>query len=110
MISDALAQAGAAAPAQAPPPWASFLMSPFPMILLIFAVMYFLIFRPQRQREKQTQAMLKSLKKGDRVLTSSGIYATIVGLDEHKAVLRISEDVKVEFLKSAIVQRVAGAE
>jgi preprotein translocase subunit YajC len=73
-------------------------------IILIFAVMYLLILRPQQQRQKKMDAMLKALKKGDRVLTSSGIYGTVVGVDDHKAVLKIAEDVKVEFAKSAIAQ------
>jgi preprotein translocase subunit YajC len=109
MIGEAFAQAAGAAPAGQPPPWAAFLTMWMP-IILIFAVMYFLILRPQQQRQKQTETMLKALKKGDKVLTSSGIYGTVVGLDEHKAVLRIAEDVKVEFAKSAIVQVLKGAD
>jgi preprotein translocase subunit YajC len=52
--------------------------------------------------------MLKELKKGDRVLTTGGIIGIVVGLDDSKAVLRIAEEVKVEFTKSAIVQVLAG--
>jgi preprotein translocase subunit YajC len=52
-------------------------------------------------------AMLKSVKKGDRVLTNGGIYGTVVGVDDTKAVLRIADDVKVEFSKTAIVQVLA---
>jgi preprotein translocase subunit YajC len=48
--------------------------------------------------------MLKALKKGDRVVTTGGIIGTVVGVDEAKAVLRIADDVKVEFTKSAVVQ------
>ena len=51
--------------------------------------------------------MLKELKKGDRVLTSGGIFGTVIGVDDVKAVLKIADDVKVEFSKSAIVQVLA---
>lgn len=103
MIGNAFAQAAAPAGAAAPAPWMAFLVTYGP-IILIFAVMYLLILRPQQQRQKKMDAMLKALKKGDRVLTSSGIYGTVVGVDDHKAVLKIAEDVKVEFAKSAIAQ------
>jgi preprotein translocase subunit YajC len=79
----------------------------FGPMILIFLIIYFLMIRPQQQRQKQVSQMLGALKKGDRVLTSAGIYGTVVGVDEGKAVLRIAEDVKVEFAKSAIVQVVA---
>jgi preprotein translocase subunit YajC len=73
-------------------------------LLLIF---YLLLIRPQQVQAKKVKQMLAALKKGDRVVTSGGIVGTIVGLDEQKAVLRIAEDVKVEFLKSAIVNVMA---
>ncbi len=69
-------------------------------LILIF---YLLLIRPQQVQQKKVKQMLEALKKGDRVVTSGGIIGTIVGLDENKAVLRIAEDVKVECLKSAIV-------
>ena len=74
----------------------------------IFLIVYFLIIRPQRQRQKQLEKMIQGLKKGDRVLTSGGIFGTVVGIDDAKAVLRIAEDIKVEFSKSSIVQVLAG--
>ena len=74
----------------------------------IFLIVYFLIIRPQRQRQKQLEKMIQGLKKGDRVLTSGGIFGTVVGVDDSKAVLRIAEDIKVEFSKGSIVQVLAG--
>jgi preprotein translocase subunit YajC len=53
------------------------------------------------------EKMLKALKKGDRVLTSGGIYGVVVGVDDAKTVVRIAEDIKVEFAKNAIVQVIA---
>jgi len=73
----------------------------------IFLILYFLLIRPQQQKQKKLDQMLKELKKGDRVVTSGGIIGTVVGLDEGKAVLRIADDVKVEFTKGAITQVLA---
>ena len=106
MWSDALAQTGGGGAAQANPALGTLLMLlQFVPILLI---LYFLLIRPQQQQRKKLEAMLKQLKKGDRVLTTGGIYGTVLGVDDVKAVLRIAEghkeDVKVEFAKSAIVQ------
>lgn len=79
-------------------------MSPFVMMALMFGIMYFMLIRPQQQERKKLEAKLAALKKGDRVLTTSGIYATVVGVEDSKVVLRIAEDVKVEFAKSAVAQ------
>lgn len=72
------------------------------MIALIFVIFYFLLIRPQQKKQKQHQNMLESVKKGDRVVTSGGVYGTVVGVKDNVVVLRIAEDVKVEFVKSAI--------
>ena len=79
----------------------------FAPIILMFIILYFLMIRPQQEKQKKTVEMLSALKKGDRVLTTGGIYGTVVGVDDAKAVVRISDDTKVEFAKSAIVQVVA---
>jgi len=71
--------------------------------LPIIAIFYLLLIRPQQQQAKKLKAMLAALKKGDKVVTSGGLMGTIVGLDEQKAVLRVADDVKMEFLKSSIV-------
>jgi len=71
-------------------------------IILIFVIFYFLLIRPQQKRQKEHQKMLESLRKGDRVVTSGGIYGTVVGVKENVVVLKIAENVKVEFAKSAV--------
>jgi preprotein translocase subunit YajC len=106
MWTDAYAQAPTATTPGPPDPTAAFLFQYGPLIL-IFLIIYFLMIRPQQQRQRQTRDMLGTLKKGDRVLTTAGIYGTVVGVDEAKAVLKIADDVRVEFAKSAIVQVVA---
>jgi preprotein translocase subunit YajC len=99
MWSDAWAQAGAAPTVN---PTIAMLVQYGP-ILLIFVIMYFLLIRPQQTQQKRMQERLKALKKGDRVVTSGGILGTVVGVDDAKVVLKVSDDVKLEFLKSAVV-------
>ena len=70
--------------------------------LLIVGVFYFLVILPARKRQKKHQAMLDALKNGDRVITTGGIFGTVVGVEEHKVQLRIADQVKIEIAKSAI--------
>jgi len=74
--------------------------------LLMFVVLYFLLIRPQQKRQKQHQAVLEKLKKGDRVITNSGIFGTIVNFNEKNksVVLKVgdSETIKLEVLRSSI--------
>jgi preprotein translocase subunit YajC len=81
-------------------------MLPFILMLL---VIYFLLLRPQMKKQKQHQSMLKELKKGDKVITSSGMYGTIFGIndEQNKVVLKVADEVKLEFLKSSIAQKVS---
>ena len=110
MWSDAYAQTAGAAPA-APGAAGSGSSNPTMTLLLnalqflpLFIILYFLLIRPQQQQTKKLAQMRQTLKKGDRVLTTGGIIGTIVGVDDGKAVLRVADDVKLEFATSAIVQ------
>ena|SRR6185503_4616130 len=104
MWTDAWAQAGGSAPAPDPMIGTLIQIGQFVPLLLI---LYFLLIRPQQQKQKQLDKMIKALKKGDKVLTTGGIYGVVVGVDDVKAVLRIAEDTKVEFAKNAIAQVLA---
>jgi len=75
---------------------------------LIFVVMYLLLIRPQRKKQKEHELLLKELKKGDRVVTSGGMFGTIFAIDDERniVVLKIGEDVKLEFLRSSIAAKV----
>jgi preprotein translocase subunit YajC len=68
----------------------------------IFAIFYFLLIRPQQKQKREREALLAALKKGDRVVTTSGLWGTITGLDEQKVVLRVADQVRLEFDRSAI--------
>src|SRR6185436_6473154 len=69
----------------------------------IFLILYLLLIRPQQQRQKKLGEMLSKLKKGDRVVTTGGIIGVVVGVDENKTTLKIADDVRVDFTKSAVV-------
>ncbi|WP_321340537.1 preprotein translocase subunit YajC [Breoghania sp.] len=71
--------------------------------VLIFAVMYFMIIRPQRQRVKQHQEMVNALRRGDVVVTSGGIVGKVVKvLDDAEAQIEIAEGVKIRVVRAMI--------
>jgi len=74
------------------------------MMALMFAILYFIVIRPQNEEKKKLQQRIDSLRKGDKVLTTSGMFATVVSIESDRAILRISEETKVEFSKTAIAQ------
>jgi preprotein translocase subunit YajC len=71
----------------------------FGSIILIF---YFMIIRPQQKRAKERQKLIDSMKKGDKVITSGGMYGTIAGLDEKTVLVEIADKIKVKLDRSAI--------
>jgi len=68
----------------------------------LFAIWYFLVLAPQSKQRKKLQEMLANLKTGDRVVTSGGIYGTIMGFREGTVQLQIANQVKVDLARSAI--------
>jgi len=77
------------------------LMQFLPFIAII-AIFYFLIIRPQNKKQKETQKMLAALKKGDRVVTIGGINGTIQSVREQTVVVKVDDNTKIEFNRSAI--------
>jgi preprotein translocase subunit YajC len=77
-------------------------LSMFIPIIGMLVIFYFLLIRPQQKRQKETQRMIESLSKGDRIVTASGLYGTITGIKGNVVVVKIAENVKVEMLKSAV--------
>jgi len=72
---------------------------------LIFGVMILFMLTTGRKQRKETETLQKSLQKGDRVLTSSGMIGTVVGLDDKHATLEISEKVRVKFVREHITRK-----
>ena len=71
---------------------------------LIFGVFYLLLIYPKQREQKRHSQLLSTLKKGDQVVTSSGIHGKVVGVMDTIVVLRIAENVKVEFEKASIAR------
>ena len=84
------------------------LMSFIPLIL-IFVVFYFLLIRPQQKKAKEHQAFLGSLKKGDEVVTSGGIYGRITGLTDAVVTVEIADGVRIKVNRSAVMTSAAEA-
>ncbi|HLG16708.1 MAG TPA: preprotein translocase subunit YajC [Blastocatellia bacterium] len=76
------------------------------MMATIFAIFYLLVIRPQQRKQrlaqKEREELLNALKPGDKVVTSSGIYGTVVAVRESTVLLRIAQSVSIEVLRSAI--------
>ncbi len=96
LIPAAHAQAAGAAPAA--PSMMSTLL--FPIILI--AIMYFLMIRPQMKRQKEHRAMLEKLAKGDEVITNGGIAATVVNIGESFITVEVADGVQLRVQKGAI--------
>jgi preprotein translocase subunit YajC len=94
-----IALAGPARPGE-PNPYASLVM-----MGLIFAIFYFILILPMRRKQKQAEQMVKSLQNGDRVILSSGIFATIVGVEDDAFLVRIDDKTRIKVLKSAVAAR-----
>jgi preprotein translocase subunit YajC len=71
-------------------------------IVVIFVIIFFLIIRPQQKQQKKHKEMLAALKKGDRVLTSSGIFGTITNMTDTVVTLEISKSIHIRLLRSQI--------
>ena len=82
---------------QAPPSWASPVL-----FLIIISIFYVVVLLPSQRQRKKLQTMLNNLKVGDKVVTSGGIYGTIVGFKDDRIQLRIAENVKIELSRSAV--------
>ncbi len=95
------ADAGApAAPQAAPPIW----MQIVPFVLL-FAIFWFLMIRPQRKQEKERQAMLSAIKENDHVLTQGGIYGVVASVKDNEVVLKVDEKTgtRIRVTRQAVV-------
>jgi preprotein translocase subunit YajC len=74
----------------------------FVPFIAMFALLYFLLIRPQQKRQKSRNLLLSNLKKGDKVTTIGGLHGTIVELTDDTAVLRVNDATKMTFDRSAI--------
>ena len=74
-------------------------------LILIFVIFYFFLIRPQQKKAKEHKNMVKAIKRGDKVITSGGIFATVEKvMDNDKVEVSISDDVRIELVKSTGIQ------
>jgi len=79
----------------------AFLVQIAPLILM-FAIFYFLLIRPQQKRQRERNAMLAALKRGDKVVTIGGLHGTITDLTDDRVTLKVSDNTRLVFERSAI--------
>jgi len=91
-------QAGAAGSAST----SSSLVGSLLPFLLIIVIFYFFLIRPQNKKQKETQKMLDALKKGDKVITIGGIHGTVSSVKENTVIVKVDDDCKLEFNRTAI--------
>ncbi len=97
-ITDFLILAQAAAPAQGQP---NLLVSMMPLVF-IFVIFYFLLIRPQQKKQKEHEKLIQSVKTGDQVVTNAGIHGTVSNVKEKTLIIKIADNVKVEFDRAAV--------
>jgi preprotein translocase subunit YajC len=75
-----------------------------PLMIIMFAVMYFLIIRPQRQKEKKRLEMISNVRKQDRIVTAGGVHGVVTSVKDNEIIVRIDDakDVKIKIDKSAV--------
>jgi preprotein translocase subunit YajC len=79
--------------------------NPWPQLILmglIFAIFYFILILPMRQKQRKVEEMVKGLKAGDKVIVSPGIFGTIVGVEDDAFQVRIDDKTKIKVLKNAV--------
>jgi len=69
---------------------------------LVFVVFYFLIIRPQNKKQKEAKKMIDAVKKGDKVVTIGGVHGTVHSVKEGTVIVKVDDDCRIEFSKSAI--------
>ncbi|MDD3980756.1 MAG: preprotein translocase subunit YajC [Spirochaetia bacterium] len=69
---------------------------------LVFVVFYFLIIRPQNKKQKEAKKMIEAVKKGDRIITIGGIHGIVHSVKETTVVVKVDDDCRIEFTKSAL--------
>ncbi|MCX7987255.1 MAG: preprotein translocase subunit YajC [Bacteroidales bacterium] len=79
-------------------------LSAFLPLLLIIVVFYFFMIRPQMKRQKELKKFREALKKGDKVITTGGIYGKIVEIEDHTVLLEVDNNVKIRVDKVALLK------
>ena len=97
MISKAFAMAGNASQQGARPGYEGIIM-----LVIMFAIFYFLLIRPQQKRAKQHKELIESLKVGDQVVTAGGIHGKVAAIQESVVTLEVATGVKIKVNRSSV--------
>ncbi|MBU6207618.1 MAG: preprotein translocase subunit YajC [Alphaproteobacteria bacterium] len=100
LTTTAYAQTAQGAPASGV---SALLTSPLPMMVIVFAIFYFLVIRPQQKAQKEQKARLAAAQKGDTVITGGGVYGKVTGVDGDTIMVEIAQNVRVKVLKSTLM-------
>ena len=85
--------------------------SPLTMLIpfaLIFAVFYFIVILPAKKQQKKKEAMISALKKGDRIVTTGGIFGTVTAVEDQSLLVKVADNVRIRITKSAVAGPVSG--
>ena len=99
-----------AADAPSPQPGGNPLMQSLLFIGVMFAILYFLMIRPQRKRQREHTDMISALRKGDRVITRGGIHGVVTHVRDREIILKVDDNCKITLSRSAIAGVVAPGE
>lgn len=80
------------------------LMQMLPMLAICYLIFYFMVIRPQEAKNKQHKSLLESIKRGDTVVTTSGVIAKVAGVESDHVLLEVAPNVKVKYLMTAIAR------
>ena len=80
------------------------MMQFLPLLIIMFAIMYFLIIRPQKQKEKKRLELISNVRKQDKIVTSGGLHGVVTSVKESEVIIRVDDakDIKLKIDKSAI--------
>ena len=101
VITQVLAQAAAPAPM---PSVGEQMAQMLPMFIMIVVIFYFVIYRPQKQQRQKQQDMISQLKKGDKVVTSGGLWGTVTNVGKETVTLQVAENAKIKVVREHIVR------
>ncbi|HOP63952.1 MAG TPA: preprotein translocase subunit YajC [Spirochaetota bacterium] len=76
-------------------------------IVLMILIFYFLLIRPQQKKEKQRQAMIGSLQKGDKVVTAGGMHGVVVNVKDDVVTLKVASNTNIDFIKSSVQAKIS---
>jgi len=102
-ITEAMAATDMAATAAEPSPVAGFVVQ----LILVFAIFYFLLIRPQQKKMKEHETMLNAIKPKDEIITGGGIYGKVVSANEDILTVEIAEGVKIKVSRSSVRENIS---